>query len=82
MRETTHARQANAIVARQAAWRDNPLCYVCGRLTPDPERSAFLDTPDAGPRVTHISPCFAIAVARVNPSFSSSVALRRAEATS
>lgn len=72
------ARSANAIEERRVAWAANPHCLVCGTATASPERSALLETPD-GHRVSCKSPCFAVWVARTNPSFSTSVALRRAE---
>lgn len=68
----------NEQAEREIAWFANPVCWVCGERTPSPAQAAFLRTPE-GPRVTHRSGCFAIGVARVNPTFTTSVALRRAE---
>lgn len=64
---------------RMVAWCADPTCWVCATAIPAPERAAFLRTPD-GPRVTCASRCLAVGVARINPTFTTSVALRRAEA--
>lgn len=80
-RTTTNSLVSARVTEHADAWQANPVCWVCSTATPSRERSAFLSTPD-GPRVTCLSPCFATAVARLNPTFNSSVALRRAGAIS
>lgn len=78
MRE--HPRQVNAVVAKQAAFADNPNCYTCGKRVPSLAVAAYYEPPDEGPRVTHLSTCLAAAIQRHNPTFNRRVAVARAEA--
>lgn len=70
-------RPVNTERERARLYRHDKTCAVCSRRINTVDQSAYLETPD-GPQLTHANGCFAIAVAKVNPSFSTAVALSRA----
>ena len=74
---TESAILASIYGARDAAWKDNPVCVHCEQPIATAGDSALVY--DAA-RVTHLSPCFVLYVLARNPSFDVRVAAARAAA--
>jgi hypothetical protein len=64
--------------ARERAFSANPICIECGERISAPSLAGLIETA-AGHRVAHKTPCFVRAVSKLNPTFTKSAAMRRAE---